>query len=224
MEKYLKTLYEDFLNRVDYLISVEKKTLEEIGKLCGASKATVFNWKNRDLKSIDVHNFGRYCDALGITNQEDRAPVIRRNNPMAKEESVEGEDVTTIQVYSRAGAGPSVAVTDLEPLFSVTAPASYLYRCDFAVLVDGHSMEPTIPHQAVVGVREVEEFRANELYVACIPYEGLVVKRIAVDREKDEFVFKSDNPDKEAYPEFREPTVSAEKIIMGRVVWMLRGY
>ena len=52
----------------------------------------------------------------------------------------------------------------------------------------------------------------------------MVVKRIGVDRQKNEFVFKSENPNKESYPDFRLGIAEAEQIIVGRVVWVMWGY
>lgn len=172
-------------------------------------------------KSPGIETVSAIVDALG---PEIFLPRIRRVEANAPTEIVRGDDLKTIQVYNSAGAGPGVTTADLVPLFSVTAPPAYFNQCDFAVVVDGHSMEPTIPNQAVVGVREFVKFIANELYIASIPYEGLVVKRVAVDREQAQFIFKSDNPDKASYPDYSLAIDEAEKIIMGRVAWVMYGY
>ena len=139
-------------------------------------------------------------------------------------ENVSGTGLQTVPVYTVAGAGPAVVVSELEPLFTVTAPPDYFRHSDYAIVIDGHSMEPLIPHGAIVGVKLNSPFVANELYLAQIPYEGLVVKRVGVDREKNEFVFKSINPDKEAYPDFRLSMGECENVIIGRVVWIMWGY
>ena len=68
------------------------------------------------------------------------------------------------------------------------------------------------------------DFQANELFLAHIPYEGYVIKRIAVDIERQEYVFKSENANKIAYPDFRVSINESEKIIVGRVVWIMWGY
>lgn len=152
------------------------------------------------------------------------SPSIRRVNASAPVEKVAGPGLKTINVYAVAGAGPAVAVNDLEPLFQVTAPPDYFRRSDYAIVVDGHSMEPLIAHGSIVGVKLHASFVANELYVARIPYEGLVIKRVGVDRTANEFVFKSENPNKENYPDFRLNIDEAEGIIVGRVVWVMWGY
>lgn len=209
---------------------IKFKTLQELAELAKVNQGNLSSFmkpegdpKRRENMTFDTAwKILQFLDV--VIPSEEKPPTIRRVGPHAPVEIVAGDNLKTIQVYASAGAGAGIAVTDFQPMFSVTAPPDYLYRCNFAVMVDGHSMEPTIPHKAVVGVLEVTEFRANELYVACIPYEGLVVKRVAVDRERGEFVFKSDNADKEAYPDFRESIEASEKIIQGRVVWIMCGY
>lgn len=137
-------------------------------------------------------------------------PVLKRENE--------------IPVYAMAGAGPAILPDQMEPLFTVIAPPEYFRRSNYAILIDGHSMEPRIPNGSLVGIRLNMPFQANELYLADIPYEGFVVKRVAVDLKAEEFIFKSDNPDKESYPDFRLSIHEAEKIIIGRVVWVMVGY
>lgn len=129
-----------------------------------------------------------------------------------------------IPVYAMAGAGPGILPDQLEPLFTVIAPPEYFRRSNFAVLITGHSMEPTIPNDSIAGIRMDMPFQANELYLAEIPYEGFVVKRIGVDLKTEEFIFKSDNPNREAYPDFRLSIHEAEKIIIGKVVWVMVRY
>lgn len=133
-------------------------------------------------------------------------------------------DVNEIPVYAIAGAGPGILPDQLEPLFTVLAPPEYFRRSNYAVMINGHSMEPLIPHGSIVGIRTGDPFQANELFLAEIPYEGLVVKRVGVDLKREEFVFKSQNPDKEAYPDFRLSIHEAENIILGRVVWVMVAY
>lgn len=129
-----------------------------------------------------------------------------------------------IPVYAMTGAGPVILPDQLEPLFTVITPPEHFQRSNYAILVKGHSMEPRIPDGAIVGIKTDEDFQANHLFLADIPYEGLVVKRVGVDMKNEEFIFKSDNPDKAAYPDFRLSIHEAEKIILGKVVWVMVGY
>lgn len=205
------------------------ETLESIARLLGIkSRGAVSLWLSggRKAENTSFPNMLRYLERLGIDYADylPAQPKIRRAFPSSPVENVSGTGLQTVPVYTVAGAGPAVVVSELEPLFTVTAPPDYFRRSDYAIVIDGHSMEPLIPHGAIVGVKLNSPFVANELYLAQIPYEGLVVKRVGVDREKNEFVFKSINPDKEAYPDFRLSMGECENVIIGRVVWIMWGY
>lgn len=226
-----KKAWSAILAKVNLLVDQEGKTLDAVAKIVGVGGRSVISaWRNgtRAAENTSFANMFLYLERLGIDYRqflpEDNA-IIRRIEPNAPLEIVDGgTEVDTIPVYAAAGAGPGVLPEQLIPLFKVTAPPDYLRRSNFAVMVDGHSMEPLIPNGAIVGIREGVDFRANELYLASIPYEGLVIKRIAVDMMAKEFVFKSQNPDKESYPDFRLAIAEAEKVIIGRVVWVMIGY
>lgn len=185
----------------------------------GATYETFRSWHD-GVKSPTIKSLSPFIDAIQASGRiKTQLPV--KPTPI----STNGENGSVpIPVYAVAGAGAGFLPEQLEPLFTVTAPLDYFRRSNYAVVVSGHSMEPLIPHGSIVGVKTDEPFQANELFLANIPYEGLVVKRVGVDRQTEEFIFKSQNPDKEAYPDFRLSIHEADGIIMGRVVWVLVNY
>lgn len=228
-EKTAQAAWKAILQKVKAL-KQEGRTLQEIADLIGVgNRALVGEWinGNREAANASFSNLMNYLERLGYNYLDffpSQPPSIRRIAPNAPVEKVTGRSLKTINVYSVAGAGPSVEVGEIEPLFQVTAPPDYFRRSDYAIVVDGHSMEPLIAHGSIVGIKLHAPFVANELYVARIPYEGLVIKRVGVDRAANEFIFKSQNPDKEAYPDFRLNIEEGEGIIVGRVVWVMWGY
>lgn len=224
------------LSRVEAM-KAEGMTLQQISDIVGTKNRTVIGeWLNGNRKAVNAtfSDMMKYLENLGFLPaaffQKSAIPGVGDSNtpsickPGHPPVPVSGDDLKTINVYDVAGAGPGVALSEVEPLFSVTAPPSYFRMSDYALKVSGHSMEPLIPHGAVVGVRLGAEFMANELFAARIPYEGLVIKRVGVDFARKEFVFKSQNPDKESYPDFRVGINEGEEIIVGRVVWVMVGY
>ncbi len=228
-EKTAKDVWEAILAKVRAL-KEEGKTLQEIADLIGVgNRALVGEWinGNREAVNASFSNMMNYLERLGYNYTDffpKETPCIRRVNKYSPVESVQGENLQELFVYDVAGAGPSMEISELTPLFTVFAPPDYLRRANYAILVDGHSMEPLIPHHSIVGLKTDSPFVANELYAARLPYEGMVVKRIGVDRATDEFIFKSENPNKDAYPDFRISIKEAEEIIVGRVVWVMWGY
>lgn len=157
-------------------------------------------------------------------DEEVQAAYIRRVAPYAPVERVTGDNLPEVPVFNAAGAGSAIELAQLEPLFSVPAPQEYLDRSDFAILVEGHSMEPLVPHGAVVGIKLNVPYEPGHLYAARIPYEGLLVKRIDIDKKAGEFIFSSENPDKDAYPDFRMAIEESGISLVGRVTWVMWGY
>lgn len=192
-------------------------------KKAGISQSALSKIISGETKEPEMGTISAIVDALGDEFYS-TLPSIRRLAPNAPVESVTGEGLRELAVYNVTGAGPAVELSETAPLFTLFAPPEYLRQASFALVVDGHSMEPLIPHRTTVGVNTDAPFAANEIYAARIPYEGLVIKRVAVDMAAREFVFKSENPNKDAYPDFRLNIAEAEKIIVGRVVWVMWGY
>lgn len=189
----------------------------------GISQSALSKIISGETKSPELGSIAAIVDALADEFYAD-APSIKRIATNAPVEKIAGPGLKTINVYSVAGAGSGIEVGEIEPLFQVTAPPDYFRRSDYAIVVDGHSMEPLIAHGSIVGIKLHAPFVANELYVARIPYEGLVIKRVGVDRASNEFIFKSENPNKENYPDFRINIDEGDGIIVGRVVWVMWGY
>jgi transcriptional regulator with XRE-family HTH domain len=84
------------------------------------------------------------------------------------------------------------------------------------ITVKGASMEPTIPDGAVLLVnRANREPRPNAIYVFHRPGNGLVVKRVV--KSAGQWVARSDNDDRDAFPDF--PFEEGITLI-GRAVWV----
>lgn len=204
----------------------EGMSQQEIATLVGVgNRAVISEWLkgNRKAENTSFANLMSYLERLGLDYQ-DYFPNIKRSESKLYHSLSIDDNSKPIPVYAVAGAGPGILPDQLEPLFTVIAPPEYFRRSNYAVVVSGHSMEPRIPNGSIVGIILDAPFQANELYLADIPYEGFVIKRVGVDMKNDEFIFKSDNPDKEAYPDFRISIHEAEKIIIGKVVWVMVGY
>lgn len=185
----------------------------------GATYETFRSWHD-GVKSPTIKSLSPFIEAIQASGRlNERVLPVTTNDVFQK-----GDKAAAIPVYAIAGAGPGILPEQMEPLFTVTAPPDYFRKSDYAVLINGHSMEPLIPNGAIVGIRIDVPFQANELFLAEIPYEGLVVKRVGVDLKSQEFIFKSENENKKAYPDFRLSIHEAEKIILGRVVWVMVAY
>jgi len=90
---------------------------------------------------------------------------------------------------------------------------SNIGKADFALLVQGESMSPTIAHGDVVYVRRAKELRHNNIFVVVNEHREATLKRALLKR--GEWVLVADNP---TYQVSR--TESAE--VVGVVVGVLR--
>ncbi len=89
------------------------------------------------------------------------------------------------------------------------------FRRDFLRSV-GVSMEPTIADGAVLLVnRANREPRNNAIYVFHRPGNGLVVKRVV--QAGGQWVARSDNDDRQAFPDF---AFDEGATLIGRAVWV----
>jgi phage repressor protein C with HTH and peptisase S24 domain len=145
----------------------------------------------------------------------ERPPIIRRMDPNAYAEIVQGNDLPTIPVHNIAGAGNERDFWTSEPQRQIPVLPQYYHQNLAAVIIDGNSMEPTIKDGAIVGVIPVTELAEGKIYLVRRPPFGLLVKRVRMN-EKGEIILCSDNPN---YPPIVVPFEGYEDIIIGRVVW-----
>ena len=226
-------IYEESAQRAWDAILGKVKELEasgmkraEISRLLGhTGRSAVTNWLKEASTSRNASfpDMLRYIDVLGLDIQDylPKSATIRRPAPNAPVEKADADGSVTIHVYALAGAGPAFDLEENDPLATIRVPLEYAMQCDSALLVKGDSMAWTIKSGGVVGViRRNFDFVSGEVYAVRLPYEGLSIKRVIVDVASGEYIIRSDNPDKEKYPDRRLSITEYADIILGRVVWV----
>lgn len=133
------------------------------------------------------------------------------------------EKLTTIGIYEVAGAGPGWDIAQYTPICIISIPPAFAHKADFAFIVKGESMHPTIKDGAIIGVKRDVDFVNNEVYAIQVPYEGLSIKRVFIDYKSEEYVIRSDNPDKEKYGDIKISMPTAPDLIIGKAVWLWQG-
>ena len=232
MDKWEKTAAQAWLairSKVEAMRN-EGKTLQQIADAVGVkNRSLIGEWLNgnREAANAPFPNLMSYLENLGIDyrkffpDEDQEHAVIRRVAPHAPFEEADSVKSVAINVYALAGAGPGFELEESEALATIRVPPDYAMRCDCAVMVKGDSMTWTIKNGAVVGImRKNFDFISGEVYAVRLPYEGLSIKRVIVDAAAGEYIIRSDNPDKEKYPDRRLPITEYDDIIMGRVVWV----
>ena len=226
-------IYEESAQRAWDAILGKVKELEasgmkraEISRLLGhTGRSAVTNWlkESSTSRNASFPDMLRYIDVLGLDIQDylPKSATIRRPAPNAPVEKADADGSVTIHVYALAGAGPAFDLEENDPLATIRVPLEYSMQCDSALLVKGDSMAWTIKSGGVVGViRRNFDFVSGEVYAVRLPYEGLSIKRVIVDAASGEYIIRSDNPDKEKYPDRRLSITEYADIILGRVVWV----
>lgn len=226
-------IYEESAQRAWDAILGKVKELEasgmkraEISRLLGhTGRSAVTNWlkESSTSRNASFPDMLRYIDVLGLDIQDylPKSATIRRPAPNAPVEKADADGSVTIHVYALAGAGPAFDLEENDPLATIRVPLEYAMQCDSALLVKGDSMAWTIKSGGVVGViRRNFDFVSGEVYAVRLPYEGLSIKRVIVDTASGEYIIRSDNPDKEKYPDRRLSITEYADIILGRVVWV----
>ena len=226
-------IYEESAQRAWDAILGKVKELEasgmkraEISRLLGhTGRSAVTNWLKESSTSRNgsLPDMLRYIDVLGLDIRDylPKSATIRRPAPNAPVEKADADGSVTIHVYALAGAGPAFDLEENDPLATIRVPLEYAMQCDSALLVKGDSMAWTIKSGGVVGViRRNFDFVSGEVYAVRLPYEGLSIKRVIVDAASGEYIIRSDNPDKEKYPDRRLSITEYADIILGRVVWV----
>lgn len=69
MEKIISMMWISFIEHIERARN-SRGQLANIAKMCGVGRGSVTKWANGDIKSVDVHDFAKYCDALGIKIQD----------------------------------------------------------------------------------------------------------------------------------------------------------
>lgn len=232
MDKWEKTAaqaWQAILSKVEAMRH-DGQTLQQIADAVGVkNRSLIGEWLNgnREAANAPFPNLMSYLENLGIDyrkffpDEDQEHAVIRRFAPHAPLEEADSDKSVAINVYALAGAGPGFELEESEALATIRVPPDYAMRCDCAVMVKGDSMAWTIKNGGVVGImRKNFDFISGEVYAVRLPYEGLSIKRVIVDASSGEYIIRSDNPDKEKYPDRRLPITEYDDIIMGRVVWV----
>ncbi|MBI9111981.1 S24 family peptidase [Maridesulfovibrio ferrireducens] len=95
------------------------------------------------------------------------------------------------------------------------------YRPSMVVLkVEGSSMEPAIRRNAFAGVDETQKrLMAGDIYAVHVPYQGVVIRRVFFDPENSRFILRPEDPQ---HPELYIAVQDQNKLVVGRVVWVMQ--
>ncbi len=125
----------------------------------------------------------------------------------------------TIPVYSFAGAGKFVNLTEIEPIDTLLVPKEFIKKKLAVVKVIGPSMEPYIKDGSYVGIDlNYKELVSGYIYCVNLDYEGALIKYVIKDRNG--ITLKSENPKFHDIFIKKEEIADGDHFVIGRVVWV----
>jgi SOS-response transcriptional repressor LexA len=125
----------------------------------------------------------------------------------------------TIPVYSFAGAGKFVNLTEIEPIDTLLVPKEFIKKKLAVVKVIGPSMEPYIKDGSYVGIDlNYKELVSGYIYCINLDYEGALIKYVIKDRNG--ITLKSENPKFHDIFIKKEEIADDDHFVIGRVVWV----
>lgn len=150
-------------------------------------------------------------------------PSAPKDDPVVEFAVVSDKSYTLIPQYSaKASCGPSYANDHVEVRGSLAFKRDWLAKMGLkpsdisAITANGDSMAPTIQDGEVLLIDHSQQEPRDSKVFALARGDEMVVKRLIRDFSGG-WVVRSDNPDKNKYPDF---CVSDENLrIVGQVVW-----
>jgi phage repressor protein C with HTH and peptisase S24 domain/DNA-binding Xre family transcriptional regulator len=124
-----------------------------------------------------------------------------------------------VPVYSFAGAGKFINLTEIEPIDTLLIPKEFYKKKLSIVKVIGPSMEPYIKDGSYVGIDlNFKELVSGYIYCVNLDYEGVLIKYVIKTREG--VTLKSENPLFDNIFIKKEEIIDSDHFVIGRVVWV----
>lgn len=208
-------------NEINKAIPSKFKTVLELANESGVHQGNLSSFLNGKRDGLNFETAYKILQTLNIPigEQKQKATIkrIEKNAPL-EEIQENNTDLVKINIYQITGAGNPFDLQENEPITSIFINANYAEQSDLALLVNGDSMYPTIKNNAIVGISINKNFQPNEIFAINHPIGGVTIKRVSI-KEKS-YIIRSDNPNKELYPQEEYAIEDYPELIIGRVVWV----
>ena len=204
----MNLLYEETMARIKIVSRTQTQT--ELAKLLEVNQSSVAEAKRR--QSILADWYLKLFEKLGV-NPDWLKKGNGPGSPLAQS--------ALAPVYAMCGdstktASPAAA---LQPIGKIALPKPYAREGIIVLEMDNESAAPTARCGAYVGIDTAASSPASgELFAVLLPYEGIILRRLAWDRKEKCFVLRAENP---AYPEIRIQEDLTGRIL-GRLAWVMQ--
>ncbi len=212
----MKPTASDFIReQINAAIPGKFKNLTEFAATARVNQGTFSEFVKGRRQGLNLETAWKVFDALGLELGQKAGSTVRHLGAHAPK-IVASEGDKLVDVYSVVGAGPGWEIVEVEPIKSIRVPLSFSAQSSFAAVVDGDSMSPTLQRGSVVGILVDAPFTSNEIYAVRPPDEGVSIKRVIRDHQRDGYVLRSDNEDKSRYGDVFIPAAGSHGYITVR--------
>jgi len=127
---------------------------------------------------------------------------------------------TRVMVCAMTRTNPETGAWIRETLESIPLPESLSRAHLLVVRMEGCGMEPSIRRNAYVGIDcDDARIRSGEIYALDMPGEGLIIKRVVRDLEKQRLLLLSDNPSHQSQS---LPLENPGVAVLGKAIWVIQ--
>lgn len=225
-------MYLSVIKRIQATTHTRSQT--ELASFLGISQSSIAEAKKR--QSIPADWYLKLFEKLGVNPdwlKSGSGPVYLRTEAGYIPSDGEGPPIdpglldsplaqpVLALVYATRGGYTKTApsITALQPIGKIALPRLYMREGIVVLEMDNEAAAPTARCGAYVGIDTAASRLANgELFAVLLPYEGLVLRRLAWDRKEKCFVLRAENP---AYPEIQIKEDLTDRIL-GRLAWVLQ--
>ncbi|RZV40183.1 MAG: XRE family transcriptional regulator [Candidatus Acidulodesulfobacterium acidiphilum] len=220
-------LYKQIAEKIKSAIKEKNVTQEQIASKLNISAQQFQAYINKFDKNkipldylIEIANFLNISPEYFYKKNQNIIPSASCiSESQADDLSLDKSKYQTIPVYSFAGAGKFVNLTEIEPIDTLLVPKEFIKKKLAVVKVIGPSMEPYIKDGSYVGIDlNYKELVSGYIYCVNLDYEGALIKYVIKDRNG--ITLKSENPKFHDIFIKKEEIADGDHFVIGRVVWV----
>lgn len=189
------------------IMSAKNLSISEVARRVGMAKSAVSRYLNEN-REFPLNRADSFASALGTTSEEllglydaDIVPIYNKldtqrkqkvfdfaNQQLTEQNNVVAFPVsnkTQVSVYGAVSAGNGEYLLDGQPElvdYEGTVPEH-----DFAVIVNGDSMEPLFEDRQIIFVRKTSDARHGQIVIADVDGEAFV-KKLSIDTDETRLV------------------------------------
>lgn len=218
------------------LLATNARTQVELANVLEIRQSSISDAKRRDSVPADwfmklFEKFGLNPDWLKkgsgpmyLRVDQNYAPVeapcaMVAESPAAFGDPLSKSTLTTVyDMFCRYEEGGEIP--NLMAVGKISLPQTFVSAGTAILRVDSEAFAPNVRKGAYVGVDTAFNHPVSgEVFAVFMPHEGLALKRLFLDGERNCFVLRSDNP---GHPESALEAQDCSRRIFGRVAWVLQ--